>query len=324
MFEPAYRAVVSALPPSIARIGGYHIGWWDAAGNPTQLGGKAFRPALVLTTAAAMTDGGPGDAMERAIAAAVAIEMVHDFSLLHDDVMDGDRTRRHRAAAWAQFGLGPAILTGDMFLTAATDLLASKDIDDARILTRALCALCEGQTEDLSFETQTTVALSDCVHMVEGKTSALLSAACELGARAAGTSTDQAALMHAYGFQLGMAFQLVDDLLGIWGDPQRTGKPVYSDLVRRKKSLPVVAAMNSGTPAGAELQRRYADPAPLEPSEPAHLARLIELSGSKQWAENTARESCSEAGRLLRQAHPRPEAAADLRTLADLITRREY
>lgn len=323
IFEPAYRDAVASLPAEIAKVGGYHIGWWDAQGAPTQLRGKAIRPALVLTTAAAMGDGRTGDVRERALTAAVAVEMVHDFSLLHDDIMDGDRIRRHRSTAWSQFGVPAAILTGDLFLTAATGLLGAQDRNASQILTRALRALCEGQSEDLAFEKRVSVSLPECLHMVEGKTAALLSAACELGAWAARANTERTALMGQFGLELGLAFQLVDDLLGIWGDPHSTGKPVFSDLARRKKTLPVVAALNSGTAAGAELARRYLGTGTVAEAELEDLAALIDAAGARQWAERAAQEHVTTAQRLLARTEPRPTAAEDLRMLADLITRRE-
>ncbi|AFU04700.1 geranylgeranyl pyrophosphate synthase-like protein [Nocardia brasiliensis ATCC 700358] len=323
MFEPAYRSAVTALPADIATVGGYHIGWWDAQRTPTQLGGKSIRPALVLASAAANTRGSAELTRERAIIAAVAVEMVHDFSLLHDDIMDNDEIRRHRCAAWATFGVPAAILTGDLFLTAATNLLISQDRDAARILIKALHALCEGQTEDLAFENRPSVSLPECLHMVEGKTAALLSASCELGAWAAHAGPEKATLMRQFGLQLGFAFQLVDDLLGIWGDPEITGKPVFADLVHRKKSLPVVAALNSHTTAGIELAQRYSGTDLLSQAELEDLARLIELAGGRRWAEDAAAEHISAAQHLLEQAEPNPAAAADLLTLAGLITRRE-
>lgn len=323
MFEPAYRAAVAAMPAEITRVGGYHIGWWDATGRPTDLGGKAIRPALVLTCAAATSEDFAVGVRERAVRAAVAVELVHDFSLLHDDVMDHDRTRRHRSAAWVKFGVARAILAGDLFMTLAVDMLAAEDVVAAQILTRALRALCRGQNADLAFERCHKASLRQCLLMVEGKTAALLSASCELGAWAAGASPQRLRLLRLFGLRVGVAFQLIDDLLGIWGDPDRTGKPVSSDLLRRKQSLPVVAALNSGTAAGQELARRYRDRRPITGDELPRLTELIEAAGGRRWAENAAHRNCADALRLLEQARPEPAAAANLLALTDLITRRD-
>lgn len=323
VFEPAYRAVVTAMPAEIAQVAGYHIGWWNSTGSPTALGGKAIRPALVLTTAAAMNDRPQGCIPDRAVLAAVAVELVHDFSLLHDDVMDRDHNRRHRPAAWVEFGVARAVLTGDLLMTVAIDLLASEDIDAARVLIRALQALCQGQNADLAFEQRPEVSVRQCLAMAEGKTAALLSAACELGAWAGGASPTRMHLMRRFGARAGVAFQLIDDLLGIWGDPDSTGKSANSDLARRKQSLPVVAALNSGTGAGAELLRRYRDPRPIEEDELAHLAGLIEAAGGRGWAERAAYRNCAAALKLLHHANPALAAGAELRALLDLITCRD-
>lgn len=323
VFEPAYRAAVATMPAEIAQVGSYHIGWCAQPGKQNSPGGKAIRPALVLTTAAAMGDGSLDGIRDRAAVAAVAVEMVHDFSLLHDDVMDHDRTRRHRTAAWAQFGVARAILTGDLFLTVATDMLLANDVAAAQILTRTLRALCRGQNADLSFEQRQKVSLRQSLLMVEGKTAALFGAACELGAWAGEASEDRRNLMRRFGMRTGVAFQLVDDLLGIWGNPQLTGKPVSSDLLRRKKSLPVVAALNSGTAAGEELARRYRDPRPIQATELVQLVELIEAAGGRKWAEDAAHRNCAAALQLLDQAHPEPAAAAELLALTALITRRD-
>jgi len=205
--NPAHRAAVDGLPLEIRHVAGYHIGWWEADGRMTGAGGKAVRPAFVLACARAA--GGGGDQAEMtdrraAVDAAVAVELVHDFSLLHDDVMDGDLTRRHRAAAWAVFGVGRAILAGDALLALAMDVLTGDPGPDddagtrglphvragsARVLSGALLELCRGQSADLAFENRGDVTLTECLAMAERKTGALLGAACQLGAlRAAPTA----------------------------------------------------------------------------------------------------------------------------------------
>ncbi|MFC4586262.1 polyprenyl synthetase family protein [Sphaerisporangium corydalis] len=264
---PALRSAVETLPLSMRRIAGYHFGWLDEYGREaTADGGKAIRPALVLLAAEAV-----GGTPEPALPAAVAVELVHNFSLLHDDVMDGDVTRRHRPTAWSVFGVSGAILAGDALLTLAFDVLGAGGHpaagEGSRVLGAAVLDLVEGQSSDTAFETRDDVGLSECVSMAEGKTGALLGGACALGALFGGGDAEQIEHLRGYGTRLGLAFQLVDDLLGIWGDPAITGKPVYSDLRSRKKSLPVVAALTSNTPAGHELATLYHHPHP-QPAAP--------------------------------------------------------
>lgn len=340
LVEPAHRAAVAGLPPEIRHVAGYHIGWWEADGRVTGAGGKSVRPAFVLACARAA--GGGGDQAARAaVSAAVAVELVHDFSLLHDDVMDGDLTRRHRAAAWAVFGVGRAILAGDALLALAIDVLSRDPGRDggpeagacglphapagsAGVLSGMLLELCRGQSADLAFEDRSNVTLTECLAMAEGKTGALLGAACQLGALAGGADNRAAGLYRSFGRHMGLAFQLVDDLLGIWGDPAVTGKPAGNDLAARKKSLPVVAALASGTEAARHLARLYEREAAFEEAAVAHAAELVEAAGGRAWALAEAGRRIAAARAALAQARPEPSAEAELHVLADLITRRDH
>src|SRR5207249_5749814 len=263
MVTPQMRAAIDRLPHSMRRIAGYHLGWWDENGRRVQTGGgKSIRPALVLVAAEAA-----GGRATPAVGAAVAVELVHNFSLLHDDVMDRDLTRRHRPTAWTVFGVAEAILAGDLLLSLALDVIAASEhpgaTQGARMLNAAVLNMIHGQSTDMSFEDRSDVALSECLSMIGRKTGALLGCACALGASFGGGTPDQVDHLRRFGEQVGIAFQLVDDLLGIWGDPARTGKPVYSDLYNHKKSAPIVAALSSSTPAGRELAELYRSDQPL-------------------------------------------------------------
>ncbi|GAA3542677.1 family 2 encapsulin nanocompartment cargo protein polyprenyl transferase [Amycolatopsis ultiminotia] len=317
-WEPAMRAAVDRLPASMRRIAGYHFGWWDATGEPVSgSGGKALRPALVLLCAEA-AGGDPADA----IAAAVAVELVHNFSLLHDDVMDGDETRRHRPTAWTVFGTGSAVLAGDALLTLAFDVLSADGPAATRLLSTAVLELLHGQHEDLAFERRDEVSTEECVRMAQGKTAALLSAACTLGVLVVGGRGTHVERFGRFGRSLGLAFQHVDDLLGIWGDPAVTGKPVYSDLRSRKKSLPIVAALTSATTAGDELAALYREPLPDH--ELAHAASLVDSAGGRRWSHAQADGLLNDALAALTAAGPTPRPTAELTALAHLITRRDH
>ncbi|MER7213264.1 family 2 encapsulin nanocompartment cargo protein polyprenyl transferase [Streptosporangium sp. NPDC000239] len=321
--EPALRSAIDTLPPSMRHISGYHFGWWDEHGRPTQAdSGKAIRPALVLLAAEAV-----GGTAASALPAAVAVELAHNFSLLHDDVMDGDRTRRHRPTAWSVFGVSPAILAGDSLLALAYDALSAGGhpaVQEAtRIFGVTIQELLEGQSADVAFEGRKDVELAECLAMVAGKTGALLGCACALGALSGGGTPEQVERLRSFGADLGLAFQLVDDLLGIWGDPEVTGKPVYSDLRSRKKSLPVVAALASPTPAGRELAGLYHQEDPLTDTDLAHAAELVDAVGGRAWSQEQADELLAGALRHLHEARPVARAAAELRTLARLVTRRD-
>ncbi|SMC60062.1 family 2 encapsulin nanocompartment cargo protein polyprenyl transferase [Kibdelosporangium aridum] len=315
MTDPALRDCVAKLPSSMRRIAGYHFGWWDSTGAPTPgtVAGKAVRPALALL--AAQASGGDPTA---AVPAAVGVELVHNFSLLHDDVMDHDPVRRHRPTAWTVFGVADAILAGDAMLALAT-LTVSHNAPAVEVLSRCVVELCQGQSWDVEFEQRDRVSLAECCKMVSFKTGSLLACACTLGALLGGGDSRRARKLQSFGRHLGMAFQLVDDLLGIWGDPAVTGKPVHADLVRRKKSLPVVAALNSATAAGEELFDLYQQ---FEDFDPARAARLVEQSGGRDWARAKADEEMAAA--LDNLADCQQDAAIALHELARMITSRDH
>ncbi|MBB6119420.1 family 2 encapsulin nanocompartment cargo protein polyprenyl transferase [Nocardiopsis algeriensis] len=323
LFEPALRAAVDELPPAVRSVAAYHFGWSDENGAPAGAdSGKAVRPVLALLAAEAV-----GAEPAVALPGAVAVELVHNFSLLHDDVMDGDTTRRHRPTAWTVFGSDAAILTGNALLTLALDVLAASGNaaaqDGLRMLSAAVLTLINGQWADIDFERREDVGLEECVRMAEGKTSALLGCACALGAVLGGGGV-RAERLGEFGRCFGTAFQHVDDLLGIWGRPDTTGKPVRSDLRSRKKSLPVVAALNSGTPEGRELAGLYLRDGELSEPETARAAELIEAAGGRRWSQEQAEALLARALEALHAADPVPGPAEELAALARFAVRRTH
>ncbi|MCP2324783.1 geranylgeranyl diphosphate synthase type I [Hamadaea flava] len=330
--EPALRAAVDTLPAVLRHASGYHFGWWDRHGIPAAHGptGKALRPALVLLAAQAV-----GGAPAPALPAAVAVELVHNFSLVHDDVMDGDETRRHRPTVWKEFGVAQAILVGDALLTLAVETLGTlSGPSDSRVAgpTRARLAqkmlsgavgdLLHGQGEDLAFESRDDVTTAECLAMARRKTGALIECATGLGALLGGGTAEQVARLRGFGADLGLAFQITDDLLGIWGDPAVTGKPVYSDLRSRKKSLPVVVALRSGVPAARPLLAAYASEEELKEADLAEVAAAVDAAGGRQWCVAQASELIS---RALDRLHDDPPLARtlELTALARLLTQRD-
>jgi len=323
--DPVLRGAVESLPGSMRRVALYHFGWEHADGTPAAgNAGKAIRPALVLTAAAAL-----GGRREAAVRAAAAVELVHNFTLLHDDVMDRDPTRRHRPTAWTVFGDADAILAGDALQALALRLLAEDphpaSATAAARLANCVVELCEGQHADTAMEKQgpDEVTLDECLAMAEAKTGALLGCACALGALYAGGSAADVEAMDAFGREAGLAFQLIDDVIGIWGDPSRTGKPAGADLVARKKSLPVVAALASGTPAAIELAQLYG--VPYDERQEGALERTVlavERAGGRDWAQLQAADRMARAIHELSRAVPDPEAAGGLLSLAEFVTRR--
>ena len=291
---PAMRAAVAGLDPTSRDVAGYHLGWTDADGTACLSGGgKAVRPALALLSAELA-----GARADVGIPGAVAVELVHNFSLLHDDVMDGDAQRRHRATVWSLWGEPCAILTGDALLALALQVLCDSGSPHAPaaawLLLQATQELIRGQVEDLAFESRDSVAVEECLRMAAGKTGALLSASAAIGAVLAGAPRELVRALAAYGQHLGAAFQLVDDLLGIWGDPAVTGKPVLSDLRSRKKTLPVSWALAADDAAAHELAAWYRS-STVDDAGLRRAAELVETGGGRAWA-------AAEAARRMEQA----------------------
>ncbi|NEA45930.1 polyprenyl synthetase family protein, partial [Streptomyces sp. SID10815] len=189
-------------------------------------------------------------------------------------------------------------------------------------LAACVVELCAGQQADTALESRAPheVTLAEVLAVAEAKTGALLGCACAVGALYAGADEEEVRALDAFGRQAGMAFQLIDDVIGIWGDPERTGKPAGADLAARKKSLPVVAALTSGTPAAAELAELYARPHQEGEEERATVA--VERAGGRDWAQSQAADRMAQAVHELSRAVPDPAAAGGLLALAEFVTRR--
>jgi geranylgeranyl diphosphate synthase type I len=286
--EAEMRVCLAAPDPTLAGYYGmlhYHLGWADEHFAPDQISaGKRIRPMLCVLAC----QSAEGDPMQ-AIPAAAGIELLHNFSLIHDDIEDNSLTRRGRPAVWTLWGIPQAINSGDgMFTIAhlAIDRLAERGVLPERVFAarmlfdRACLSLTHGQYLDIAFESRESVSVDEYLHMISGKTAALLGATAAIGATLAGSP----AIAHyeAFGRELGLAFQVQDDILGIWGDEALTGKPADSDVATRKKTLPVVYALERSE----KLHALYATP---EVDVPAAIAEM-DAVGARTFAERAARE----------------------------------
>ncbi len=326
---PVLRAAIDRLAPPMDTVAAYHFGWIDAQGRPADGdGGKAVRPALAVLSAEVT-----GAAPEIGVPGAVAVELVHNFSLLHDDLMDGDEQRRHRDTVWKVHGPAQAILVGDALFAVANEVLLELGTVEAgraaRRLTRASRSLIDGQAQDISYEHRDRVSVEECLEMEGNKTGALLATASSIGAVLGGADERTADTLEKYGYHLGLAFQAVDDLLGIWGDPDATGKQTWSDLRQRKKSLPVVAALAAGGPASERLgeilaaDAKTSDFANFSEEEFAARAALIEEAGGREWTADEARRQHTIAIEAL-DAVDMPDRVRDMFTaLADFVVVRK-
>lgn len=330
VIDDAGRAGAQPAPFNIML--NYHLGFVQADGAPMRppaASGKRIRPMLVLLASEAA-----GGEPDRALPVAAAVELLHNFSLIHDDIEDRDELRRGRPTLWTMWGQAQAINTGDaMFAMAhlALESSAERGLPTDRVL-RALRAfdqmcvhLTVGQHLDLGFESRGDVTADEYMRMIEGKTAALTLACCELGAIIAGAPEWRIAAMAEFGRQLGLAFQLQDDVLGIWGDPAVTGK-AGSDLKHRKKTLPVIYAAGCNPvvralyfqpQVDAALRREFTD------AEVEHLRGLIESCGGREFAEQAAQVAYDRAMQSFSAARLEGEAAEALHDLAHSLLGRQ-
>ncbi len=299
----------------------YHLGWADEQFRPAQApAGKRVRPLFCLLACEAC-----GGDWQQGLPAAAAVELIHNFSLIHDDIEDGDTTRRGRPTVWALWGMPQGLNAGDtLFVLAHQALLRLADrevppekvVEAFRILEQASLRLTEGQYLDLLFETRSEVTVEEYVRMVEGKTAALLAAACELGALVADAPPSLRKDLARFGHHVGLAFQIRDDYLGLWGDPRRTGKPVGSDLWRGKKTFPIVHAMERS----AALRALLALPS-RSPEDEEQAMRLIEASGAREQTEAAALHALETARRLLQGLPDSPARQTLARMTEELAVR---
>lgn len=265
----------------------YHLGWANEQFQPEPApSGKRLRPILCLLACSEL-----GGDPTQALPAAAAIELLHNFSLIHDDIEDGDEVRHHRPTLWKLWGVPQGINAGDgMFTLAFTAIqrLTQRGLNSKATLaaldrfTQTCLTLTEGQYLDLSFEQRPVVSLDEYIRMIQCKTAALIGASVAIGARIAGATTMQETDLLQFGQAIGLAFQIQDDILGIWGDPSVTGKSAGNDILRRKKSLPLLYALNHPT-IGDWMQGVFA--LPVDPSQIEIVLKLLEQAGTREFAE---------------------------------------
>lgn len=296
----------------------YHMGWSGPGAGP-EAAGKRIRPLLVLLTVGAAS----GDAhVGSALPAAAAVELVHNFSLVHDDIQDNSHTRRGRPTAWTRWGIPMAINIGDaLFVMAGQAILdlepaypASAVTKAASLLHRTCLDLTCGQYLDMSFEQRTDLTDEEYWPMVAGKTAALLSASCRIGAILGAADQARQEAFAAFGQDLGIAFQVRDDILGIWGDESAIGKSAASDLVEGKNSLPILFGLGKKSAFAA----RWAE-GPIEPHEVPGLASMLKAEGAYDYAQDAALRWTSSALENLEQAAPAGEYAQALFDLANKL-----
>lgn len=277
----------------------YHFGLRQD-GHPRR--GKRLRPQLLMRVARA-----EGGSAQAALDAAAAIEILHNYSLIHDDIEDGDRLRHGRPSLWAKYGIPQAINTGDALcalsyltlLSPQSHHLAADIARLARVLHLANLRMCEGQNLDLGFESARSVSMEDYLTMIDGKTAALFSAACEMGALCAQCDEKRIEQYAALGRAFGVAFQIRDDILGTWGDRHVTGKEIGADIARRKWTFPVVWALSGPYSEPREIIGREYDRArAIDARAVPEVIAALDALGSRQAAEQRCQTELDRAQQL--------------------------
>ena len=298
----------------------YHMGWTGEGAGP-EATGKRIRPLMVLLCASAC-----GSDWTKTLPAAAAVELVHNFSLVHDDIQDNSPKRRGRDTAWVKWGAPMAINVGDaLFVISNQAIIDLKEnypaevvVKAAEILHNTCLDLTRGQYLDMSFEEQPDLTMDDYWPMIAGKTAALLSACCHLGALLGGAEDARQDAFRSFGHYLGLAFQVQDDILGIWGEEAVTGKSVASDLVEGKNSLPVLA----GLAANGQFAERWRQ-GPIHAHEVEKMAKLLAAEGGYETAHNAATNMTDLSMLNLREAEPHGEAGEALFDLAEMLLKRK-
>ena len=335
VIEEELRQVLSIPDPQLGPFYGmmhYHLGWTDESFRAThpQTGGKRLRPVLCLLACQAV-----GGEPQQALPAAAAVELIHNFSLLHDDIEDNSPTRRHRTTVWKIWGEPQAINAGDgMFALAhlALQRLSEKGLPDDRVLAacwvfdQTCLALCEGQYLDMSFEDRLDVDVDQYLAMIRRKTAALMSCSTWLGALLGDGDANLATRYARFGENLGMAFQIEDDILGIWGEEKATGKPQASDIRQRKKSLLIIYALQQEASLPVSEQRVHESYRRKVMDEDAIKVVLDSLQalGARQYAQQMALDYHERALAELEATGMENEGQDGLRELATLLANRKY
>jgi len=322
------ESIIDSSPPVLSSMLRYHMGWQDENGCVCGGGsGKLIRPTLCLLGCRAVG----GDTLQM-MPAAAAVELIHNFSLIHDDIVDGSHERHHRPSLWKVWGQPQAINAGDAMFTLAYSALLelkTRGISHEKIsrsfemLSKACLELCEGQYFDIEYESRLDITIEEYLDMADRKTAALLSVSASLGAYLGGGDDSVVRSLHLFGRELGMAFQIRDDIMGIWGREEITGKTA-GDIPQKKKTLPVVYGLQHSPGAQRErLHELYAQEA-NDGADIDEVRMIIEASGGKEYARNLAEKHHHRALAQLETSGLDLSAKAPLEELAGFLLKRDF
>ena len=325
------RVVPTAHNSETYRLLRYHLGWVDQQGTPMDTSvsqGKALRPTLCLFACEALAS-----EYSRALPAAAALELIHNFSLIHDDIQDQDMERRHQPTVWHLWGIPKAIwsgnamqCTGDLSLldVARANVPAVTAIRVSDILTESYLEMIQGQCMDLDFESRTDIKSEEYLYMIACKTGALIRSALQIGALLATEDPATVKAFAEFGNHLGQAFQVRDDYLGIWGDQATLGKATGNDIRRRKKSYPVVFALERASGQAMEDLLRIYRQEELEEDDVQRVMAVLDEVGSQEQAQRVTEAAASRALAALKPVSLPQWAQTEAENLVDFLARREY
>jgi geranylgeranyl diphosphate synthase type I len=327
--EAELKYVVGRASLPLYNMMRYHMGWIDEGGHTLRrIAGKRLRPILCLLSCHAL-----GGQWRQALPVAAAVELVHNFSLIHDDIQDASTERRGRPTVWYIWGQPQAINVGDaMHALALSSLLRLEDtgtshsvmVRAARILGEASLRLSEGQYRDLSFEMSLDVRVDEYMAMISGKTAALFGCSLEIGSIMATDNESTWAAMRSFGHALGLTFQVHDDVLGIWGDESSTGKSSDSDIETKKKTLPVIYALENAKGADGELLRQIYQKPTLDSTDVQDVMGILDKIGARDYAQDVGRKHFDEALSTVAGLDIEPSAKAELGAVAGFVLSRTY
>ncbi len=327
--DATLRSAFEGRDLGIYQMQRYHLGWIDAEGRPSNGQGKGLRPMMCLLACQAA-----GGDWRKALSSAAALELVHNFSLIHDDIQDGDIQRRHRDTVWHKWGLAQGINAGDSMrglaaLTLVKGANSSHSASQVRLavegLESASLEMIEGQFLDITYERDTSVTTEQYLDMIGRKTGALFGCSFYLGALLAGCDGETVDSWRRFGLDMGLVFQIRDDVLGVWGDEDRLGKPIASDIRRKKMCLPVVYALQSTQGADQDaMQEIYGSGDPANEEEVDAVLSVLRRIGAKDYCQGLAAEHKDSAMRRLDALNLAGEMDAQLRGLAAFFLEREH
>jgi geranylgeranyl diphosphate synthase type I len=316
----------------------YHLGWVDTGFSPVVSNpGKLLRSTLLLlayeATGASNYDDATGSHysshLSRALPAAASVELTHNFTLIHDDIEDGDTERRHRSTVWNVWGIPQAINTGDgMFALARLALwdVVNEGVDPGiavrlgAVLDKACLVIAEGQYLDISFEAREDISVAMYLDMISRKTATLMSCAAEMGAMLGTHDAGTIARLRSFGYAMGVAFQVRDDLLGVWASPEELGKTPAGDIYRRKKSLPVLHAFEQANAQDRQCLRQvYTQISPVTQAQVEEVLSIFERTHTKAYCRSFLAEQCQIAYQALANV-PRSSSFVAVRALKDMKT----